>query len=219
MITDHFPILGLRVRTPRLELRPPSLDDLSALADLAADGVHDPAVMPFLAPWTDEPPARRALSVIQYNLGVYSRWTPEKWHLPLAVVHEGRVVGIQDMTARDFAVTRQVSTGSWLGLEHQGKGIGTEMRAAVLHLAFAELGAREAASGAMEGNTPSERVSRRLGYRDDGTALFAIRGAPLRERRFRLTREDWASHRLDLSITVTGLEPCLPFFGAEDRSE
>ncbi|MDT0326810.1 hypothetical protein [Nocardiopsis lambiniae] len=63
------------------------------------------------------------------------------------------------------------------------------------------------------------RSSRRLGYRDDGTALFAIRGAPLRERRFRLTREEWASHRLDLSITVTGLEPCLPFFGAEDRSE
>ncbi|CAL9478853.1 Putative succinyl-CoA transferase [Nocardiopsis dassonvillei] len=219
MITDRFPVLGLRVRTPRLELRPPALDDLSDLADVAAEGVHDPAEMPFIHPWTDQSPARRALSVIQHNLGLYSRWTPENWHLPLVVVHEGEVVGLQDMMARDFAITRRVSSGSWLGLAYQGRGIGTEMRAAMLHLAFEGLGAREAASGVVEGNARSERVSRRLGYRDDGTGLYVIRGRATRELRFLLTREDWKAHRPGVPVEVSGLEPCLPFFGLGEFPE
>lgn len=51
------------------------------------------------------------------------------WSLSLAVLHEGRVVGRQDVMAKDFGVTGEVSTGSWLGLAHQGRGLGTEMRA------------------------------------------------------------------------------------------
>ncbi|MEU0490890.1 GNAT family protein [Nocardiopsis sp. NPDC006139] len=219
MITDHFPVLGLRVRTPRLELRPPSLDDLADLADIAAEGVHDPAEMPFIFPWTDLSPARRALSVVQHNLGIYARWTPEDWQLPLVVVHEGAVVGVQDMLAKDFAVTRRVASGSWLGLKHQGRGIGTEMRAAMLHLAFEGLGAAEAASGVIEGNVRSERVSRRLGYRADGVGVYAVRGKAARELRFLLTREDWEAHRLDVPVTLSGLEPCLPFFGLGELPE
>lgn len=219
MATDHFPVLGLRVRTPRLELRPPSLDDLSALADVAARGVHDPAEMPFVVPWTDRPPAVRARSVFQHNLGAYARWTPQDWHLPLVVVHEGAVVGVQDMEAKDFGITRRVASGSWLGLGHQGRGIGTEMRAAMLHLAFEGLGAREAASAVMEGNVRSERVSRGLGYRDDGVGVQAVRGRAVRELRFLLTREDWEAHRPDAPVEVSGLAPCLPFFGLGELPE
>lgn len=57
---------------------------------------------------------------------------------------------------------RQVSTASWLGLHHQRQGIGTEMRAAVLHLAFAGLGAVDALSGAFEDNPSSFSVSEKL---------------------------------------------------------
>jgi hypothetical protein len=37
----HWPLHGLRLRTPRLELRLPGLEELDALAQLSADGVHD----------------------------------------------------------------------------------------------------------------------------------------------------------------------------------
>ena len=50
-------------------------------------------------------------------------------------------VGIQHMAAKDFPVMRTVDTGSWLTLAEQRKGYGKEMRTAVLHLAFEELGA------------------------------------------------------------------------------
>jgi RimJ/RimL family protein N-acetyltransferase len=44
------------------------------------------------------------------------------------------------VSGRDFAVLREVHTGSWLGQRYQGQGLGTEMRSAVLHLGFAGLG-------------------------------------------------------------------------------
>jgi hypothetical protein len=56
MVLHHWPLFDLRVRTPRLELR--GIDDALAvqLADLAAEGIHDPATMPFDRPWTRLPP-------------------------------------------------------------------------------------------------------------------------------------------------------------------
>lgn len=148
MKPQHWPLYGLRLRTPRLELRLPDLELLNDLASVAADGVHVPDEMPFTIPWTDVPPEERGRATFRHVLSTVADWSVQDWALGLAVLHEGRVVGRQDLTARDFAVTGQVSTGSWLGLAHQGRGIGTEMRAAVLHLAFAGLGARTAVSAA-----------------------------------------------------------------------
>ena len=142
MLTDVWPLFGLVLRTPRLELRVPSLEQLAALAELAEEGVHDPAEMPFLVPWTDLPPGPRGRSVMQYQWRPWGELTPERWSLELAVLAGGEPVGIQGIGGTDFAVTREVHTGSWLGRRHHGRGIGTEMRAAVLHLAFAGLGRR-----------------------------------------------------------------------------
>ncbi len=139
-------------------------------------------------------------------------WTPEKWTFNAAVVHEGTVIGIQDLTGKDFAITRQVSTGSWLTRSHQGKGLGTEMRAAVLHLAFECLGAEAAVTEAFKTSEASRGVTRKLGYELDGSNLVALRGQQVSEDRYRLTRENWEKHRT-VPVTVEGLEPCLPYFG------
>ncbi|NJP90517.1 hypothetical protein HCN51_13810 [Nonomuraea sp. FMUSA5-5] len=90
--------------------------------------------MPFGVPWTDAPAAELPTNVALYHLGVMSRWRPDAWCCDFVVVHEGRVIGSQDVKGTGFAVTREVRTGSWLGRAHQGKGFGTEMRAAVLRL-------------------------------------------------------------------------------------
>ena len=44
------------------------------------------------------------------------------------MVRDGVVVGTQGIGGRDFAVLREVHTGSWLGRRYQGQGIGTQMR-------------------------------------------------------------------------------------------
>src|SRR5260370_730920 len=178
MTSPYWPLAGLRLRTPDLELRWPTLADLDGLAALAADGVHDPAVQPFAVAWTDAEPHQRARSVLQYHWGRWAAWTRADWSLDLVVVRDGVVVGTQGMGAHEFAIRREVHTGSWVGQRYHRRGIGTRMRAAVLHLAFDGLGARYATSSAFEGNAASLGVSRRLGYGGDGVQPRAVRGQP-----------------------------------------
>ena len=179
---------------------------------VAQAGVHDPEKMPFLVPWTDLPPLERARSVMQFHWRTQGDWTPQDWTLQLAVFLGGAVVGTQGLSGRDFAIVREVSTGSWLGQRYQGQGIGTEMRAAVLDLAFAGLDAESAISGAVAGNSASMAVSRKLGYQPNGLARARIRDASGQEQRFALDRDRWRQHRT-VPVEIDGLRPCLPQFG------
>ncbi|MFE9423976.1 GNAT family N-acetyltransferase [Kitasatospora sp. NPDC006697] len=217
MLSDHWPLLGLRLTTPRLELRLPDDRELAALADLAAEGIHPPERTPFINTWTDLPPAERARSVVQYHWLRRGNWTPRDWSLNLTVLRDGEVLGLQSVWGKEFAVTREVATGSWLGMRHQGQGVGTEMRAAVLHLAFAGLGALEAGSGFLPGNEASHTVSRRLGYRQEGADTHVVRGERVTVPRLRLDRAAWERHRT-VPVEIHGLAPCLPLFGLPGRS-
>ena len=212
MALTHWPLSGLRLRTPRLELRLPTLADLDELASLAAEGVHDPGVQPFTVAWTDAPPGERARSVVQFHLSQWGAWSPEEWTLNLVADLDGVIVGTQGVSGRDFAVLREVSTGSWLGQRYQGQRLGTEMRAAVLGLAFGGLGAEFATSSAFTGNAASLGVSRTLGYLPDGIARQVIRGRPAVLQRVRLDRAAWQA-RPAVPVEITGLTPCLPSFG------
>jgi RimJ/RimL family protein N-acetyltransferase len=214
VLTDVWPLFGLVLRTPRLELRVPSLEQLAGLAELADEGIHDPAEMPFLTPWTDQPPGRRGRSILQYQWSLWGALAPQRWSLEFVVLLDGAPTGLQGVGSRDFAVTREVSTGSWLGLRHHGRGIGTEMRAAVLHLAFAGLGAEWATSASAVENAASIGVSRKLGYADDGIDVSEVRGVSRTHRRFRMDRASWAA-RHSVPVEIEGLEPCRPFLGAE----
>jgi len=218
MLIDHWPLLGLRLNTPRLELRLPSGEELAELADLAAQGVHEPDRMPFSVPWTDLPPAERARSVVQHHWLRLGNWTPDNWALNLPVFEAGQIVGLQTVAGRNFAATREVSTGSWLGLRHQGRGIGTEMRAAVLHLAFAGLKADEATSGAFADNPSSFRVSSKLGYEPDGIQRLVVRGRVTVMRRLRISRAQWESHQ-NTPVSISGLDLCLPLLGLVNNEE
>jgi RimJ/RimL family protein N-acetyltransferase len=212
MTSPHWPLTGLVLRTPRIELHWPSLADLDALATLAAEGIHDPGVQPFSEPWTDAPPADRARSTLQYHWRLWGLWRPDNWRLGLVAVAGGTVTGMQEVAGRDFAVLREVDTGSWLGRRFQRQGIGTHMRAAVLALAFEGLGAQFATTEAFGDNPASRGVSRKLGYAEDGMHRLAVRGQPVHAIRFRLDRAAWEAHRT-VPVEILGLAACLPCFG------
>jgi RimJ/RimL family protein N-acetyltransferase len=126
-------------------------------------------------------------------------------HWPLSGLRLG-------LSGRDFAVLREVDTGSWLGQRYQGQGLGTEMRSAVLHLGFAGLGAEFAVSDAFTGNLASLGVSGKLGYLPDGIRRQGIRGRPPQSRCCACTGAGWQAHR-QVPVEITGLAPCLPSFG------
>jgi RimJ/RimL family protein N-acetyltransferase len=208
----HWPLFELLVRTPRVELRYPDDDLLDALLTVAAEGIHDPAVMPFQHAWTDRPPGEFERGFLQFHWRNRGSWEPAAWSFDLAVIVDGDPVGMQGMVATDFARLRSFETGSWLGQAHQGRGLGKEMRAAILHLGFAGLGAEVATTGAWEDNHASLGVTRALGYRPNGERFELRRGERARQLRFVMTRGDWEPHRRD-DIVVEGIDACRPLFG------
>jgi RimJ/RimL family protein N-acetyltransferase len=138
--------------------------------------------------------------------------SPDRWALNFAVFRDGQLVGSQALAATGFLVSRWFGTGSWLGLPFQGQGTGKEMRAAVLHLGFAGLGAEYAATEAFDDNHASVGVTRALGYTENGFTIVDREGTPGRHLNFVMPRADWETRRRD-DITIEGLDPCLPLLG------
>jgi len=202
---------GLCLRTERLELRVPTEDELPAFAALAELGIHPPEEMPFLVPWTDGVGAPGFVEeFVGYHSGLLRDARPERWGLEFGVFVDGAPAGFQGVHTREFPTQQIVSTGSWLGRRFQQRGIGTEMRVAVLAFAFDGLGARAAESAAFEGNTSSARVSEKLGYLPTIEVMAAPRGVPVRQQCYRLDREAWLA-RPRPAVEVDGLEPALQF--------
>jgi RimJ/RimL family protein N-acetyltransferase len=213
VILDCWPLLGLSVRTARLELRLPTEDELAELALVAVDGVYRAGERPFFSRWPERSAAEVARAVVQSQWRSRGSWTADDWSLELVVFDDsGRPMGTQEVGAGHFADLREVRTSSWLGVGYQGHGFGTEMRAAVLHLAFAGLGAAYAVSMSFADNTSSRSVSRKLGYQPDGIQRDLVDGEVLVTDRFRLSRDEWERTSRP-EVTITGLDPCLDLFG------
>jgi RimJ/RimL family protein N-acetyltransferase len=206
MGSSIWPLFDLELRTPRLTLRVPQDTDLPGLLDAVDAGIHEPDEMPFAMAWTDQEPAVRRISTVQHHWAKRAAWQPEHWDLMLAAFVEDRPIGIQHMSGKDFPLLRTVDTGSWLTRAEQGKGYGKEMRTAVLHLAFEELGAVCAESGAYTDNYSSAGVSVALGYRENGLAWHAPRGEAKQAVRYLLTVEDWRSRPPYCEVSVSGLD-------------
>jgi RimJ/RimL family protein N-acetyltransferase len=167
--------------------------------------------MPFLHPWTDAPAREVERRMMQWGWRHRATWSPSDWSFGGAVFVDGEVVGVQSLMAVDFAALRSVKTGSWLGLAHQGKGIGKEMRSAILQFAFESLGAVEALSGGFPDNESSLGVSRALGYEENGRRTVSRRGVPTEMIDLRLDRSKWRETAHD-NVDVQGFEECRDFF-------
>ncbi|MFP5312051.1 MAG: GNAT family N-acetyltransferase [Actinomycetes bacterium] len=163
-MSSIWPLFDLKLATPLLELRPITDPDIPAAVEAARSGIHEPGRNPFSNPWTELPDAELGPNMARWYWRCRADCTPENWTLLLGIWHEGAFVGCQDIGAKNFAALRTVSTGSWLKQSVQGRGLGTEMRAAVVLWAFDWLGAEVAESEASDWNNASLGVSRALGY-------------------------------------------------------
>ena len=211
-LAEYWPVFGLRLATPRLILAPMCDDDLVETLDVILSGIHEASRMPFAMPWTDLPRDELVANTLRYCWTARGANTPAKWSVPFVVRMRGVLVGMQDLMSTDFAVTRTVSTGSWLGQAHQGKGIGVEMRSAVVQFAFDHLRAERADSGAFTDNPASLGVSEKLGYVPDGTVVLRRRpGERAVEQRLTLSPKEF--RRPGWDVQITGLAACRGYFG------
>lgn len=208
-----WPFFDLRVVTPVLELV--VIDDAigTELARLAATGIHDPGFMPFAFPWTDVPSPQLERNTMQFYWRNRAELAPDAWDLNLAVLVNGTVVGSTGMLTRDFPAARRFETGSWLGREFQGRGLGKEMRVATLQLGFDGFGGQVATTAAYADNGPSLGVTRSLGYTATGVEQKERRGQPTESHTFEMTRNHFTTYVRRNDIRLEGVEACLPLLG------
>lgn len=211
---DLFPPLGLTIEAGPVVLRGISDEILPELCELAVRGIHEPDTMPFYVPWTEAPRDQLARNTAAYHWRARADFGPEAWGLHLAVFHEGRLVGTQGFETSDYLVTRTGETGSWLGREFQGRGIGTAMRQAICAFAFDHLDAAAITSGAFIDNPASLAVSRKLGYQPNGVRRLKRREGELAlNQALVLTPDTFV--RGEVPIEVTGAEAVRTFIGLD----
>jgi RimJ/RimL family protein N-acetyltransferase len=201
-----------------LTLRVPDDDDLVDLAELGAAGVHAGGTMPFSVSWTAVEPPFQQRNTLEYFWTQRTTLQRDLWNLTLVAVVDGKVVGTQGAFAKEWKVTRTAETGSWLGREFQGQGIGKEMRLAVLHLVFDGFGADQALTAAYEDNPASLGVTRALGYRPLHTERVAREGEVAHQCWFSMDRDGFAAIRRD-DIEVCGGEEVAALFGTAKDPE
>ena len=122
-------------------------------------------------------------------------------------------MGKQSIFAKKFPLLRAAESGSWLGREFQGQGIGLRMRLLILHLLFDGLSAQRATTGAFTDNPASNAVTRRIGYEPNGSDWVEREGTAVENLHYVLTREQWEqrpdAHRLD--VAYAGLDALREF--------
>lgn len=176
--------MQLPIRTERLTLRALTADDLDDHLRLYGE----PRVVRYLY----EEPQDSVAAVEHLQKRLSARLPDEGEWLNLAVEHQGRYLGEVGLclVSRPH---RQCEVGYVFLPEAAGHGYATEATEAMVHLAFAELGAHRVSGRLDARNVASARVLARLGMRRE--ALLRenefVKGEWTDEAVFAITEDEW----------------------------
>lgn len=208
MIEKAWPLYGLKIETERLHLKMMSLDEVACLASVSRGNIlSSPGIM---LPWVSLSSPEYEINFFQHHLKAIANWNISKWRLNLGVFLKNEIypIGVVGIYSENFLETKTVRSNSWLLLKYQGRGIGKEMRRGSLELAFDFLHADRARSTIHPDNLASQKVSKSLGYIEDGTKeVEGYKGGI--GIRFLLSREDWTK---DSNVSITGFSSCDQLF-------
>ena len=184
--------MNRKIVTERLILRPWSLDDAEALYILARDVRVGPA-----AGW---PPHRSVEESAEVIRTVFS--APETYAVGVRATDS--IVGCIGLIAADASnigiASDEAEVGYWIGVPYWGHGLMTEALRELIRYAFETSGYSALWCGWFDGNTRSEHVQKRCGFRFVRTAydqLWPLTGAVVTEHFSRITREEWLASGTD----------------------
>ena len=168
------------LKTERLTLRAPRLEDVKAIALIADDRriAENTARIPH--PYSVDD-AREFIATVNRGEG----------EVAFAIVLDGTLIGVCGIDPREGGP----EIGYWLGAAHWGYGYATETVRALIDYAFGELEHEALVAGARVSNPASRRVLEKCAFQWSGVRLTRIRAinsaAPVD--RFRLDRKLWVS--------------------------
>jgi hypothetical protein len=94
MSAHPWPLFDLRLRTPHLELRVPTDDDLLSLMRVARSGVVEEGRTVFMVPWHELPSPAFERQFLLHWWRSRGNWSPANWQLTLAAVADSRPIGM-----------------------------------------------------------------------------------------------------------------------------
>ena len=161
------------IETPRLRLRPFTLDDLEAVVALAAD--------PGFQAWSLAGPldAEEARHKLEGLIALYETHGFSKW--AVTTKPDARIIGYCGLGFEEIDGRRLPEFGYRLAPAFRGQGLATEAARAAIADAFERLGLPEIHAFAEPGNAASLRVLEKLG-------LSYLRDITLHGRAWRLYR-------------------------------
>lgn len=178
------------LRTPRLNLRPMTLDDA---ADLAARR-SDPDTAAFQG-WQTPYPLDRAVALIDElvarggpALGGWSQFACVR-------IDDGAIVGDMALHLDDAGHNGEI--GYTLHRWARGQGYATEASLAILDYGFLTWGLHRFEASIDPRNTASRRVLEKLGFRHEGTMIesYWLGDTVTDDARFGLLRSEWEERR------------------------
>lgn len=169
------------LETERLTLRKPTLADVKAIAGLANDRRIAENTRRLPHPYRPDH-ATHFVQTIAGD-GANTVFLIEHHHAPVGVV------GI------DWRKPETPELGYWLGVDHWGRGFGTEAARAAIDFAFEEFAIAQMISGARVVNPASRNILEKCGFQWSGVELhrFEALGSSSPVDCFRLTRGVWSS--------------------------
>lgn len=182
--------------TPRLILRPPTLDDLDSIQ--AAKEEAWPDLQRWMTWAFDNQWSRQAMEDSIRRVMDYQN------QVGIALAGFHRINGdFVVRTALDSTDQQDVyETGYWVAPQYAGQGMATETVNAAIRYAFGHLGARAISIGYFDGNEASRRIVEKLGFEKlrvaHKAATRCLDGAKLDRHEYILTSPD-ALPELDVS--------------------
>ncbi len=179
---------SMPIVTPRLTLRPPTLDDLDSMQIAKEEAWHD--LQRWMTWASDYQRPRQAMEDAIRRVMDYQNQAG----IALAGFH--RMNGdFVVRTALDVTDQQDIyETGYWVAPKYVGRGMATEAANAAIRYAFGHLGAKAITIGFSEGNEASRRIVEKLGFQKlrvaPKAATRCLDGAKLDRHEYILTSPD-----------------------------
>jgi ribosomal-protein-alanine N-acetyltransferase len=158
---------GVRLETPRLELRPPEAEDQDSWIALRAESRD--FLEKWEPVWAHDHLTRRAFR----NRVIWAqRLIDEGKGAPLFLRRkaDGALVGAITLDNIRRGPAQAVTVGYWVGAAHARQGYMTEALGAVKHFAFETLDLSRIEAGCLPENAPSRALLERCGFKYEGVA-------------------------------------------------
>src|SRR5262249_24082970 len=169
------------LETERLSLRRPTLADVKAIARLANDRRIAENTRRLPHPYSQE----HAVEFVRFTVS-------EPREIAFLIEHNFAPVGMVGINMTD---AQAPELGYWLGVDHWGRGFGTEAARAAIDYFFEEFCGEHLFAGARVTNPASRNILEKCGFQWSGVELhrFEALGCSTPVDRFRLSRSVWSS--------------------------